>query len=104
MSNTNTRDQSDNPTFGSGPTANLAGQVDTNDLGALEFPRDISHDVDGISTTDTTSHHSETTRIGGVRIGTNHEPTGEGIVLQNNLMNDTGTRFPKAKTVLRHVT
>jgi hypothetical protein len=102
MSNTYAKDQSNNPTFGSRPAADLASQVDTNNLGALELPRNTSHDIDGVSTADTTSNHSEAARIGGVRVGTNHKPTRESIVLQYDLVNDTRTGFPKAETILRN--
>lgn len=36
-----------------GPPVELAGQFHTDNLGAFELPRDISHDVDGVRATDT---------------------------------------------------
>lgn len=76
-------------TLWSSPAANLAGQTNTNGLGALEFPRKVGHDINGISTSNTAGNHSETTSVGGVRVGTDHQTTWEGIVFENDLMDDT---------------
>ena len=88
-------------TLGSCPAANLACEVDANDLGALELPWNVGHDVDSVGTTNTTCNHAETTSVGGVRVGTNHKSTGEGIVLQDDLVNDTRARPPETETVLK---
>lgn len=48
----------------------LTCELDTNDLRGLELPRDASHDIDSIRSTDTDGDHSETTSIGGVRVST----------------------------------
>ena len=87
-------------TLGSCPSANLASQVDTDDLRALQFPRKTSHNVDSVSTADTASNHAETTSVGGVRVGTDHQTTGESIVLEDDLVNDTRAGSPEAHTVL----
>jgi hypothetical protein len=87
-------------TFRCGPAADLAREIYTNDFGTLEFPRNISHDVDGISTTDTTGDHAETSSVRCVRVGTDHESSRERIIFEDDLMNDTGARFPEPKTVL----
>ena len=88
------------PTLRSSPAVDLAREVDTDDLGALEFPGEASHDIDGIGTTNTASNHTETTSVGGVRVRTDHETAGEGIVLKDDLVDDTGTGSPETKTVL----
>ena len=77
-------------TFGGGPSAHLAVEVDSNDLGRLELPWDVGHHVDGIGTTDTTCDHTETSGVGGVRISSDHHETGDGIVLEDNLVTTTG--------------
>jgi hypothetical protein len=87
-------------TLGSGPAAHLAVKVNTDDLGALQLPRDTSHDVDGVGTTDTTSDHTETTGVGGVGVGTDHHETRHGVVLKNDLVDNTGSWLPETDTVL----
>ena len=43
------------------------------------------HDIDGIGTAHTDGGHAETTGVGSVRVSSDHETTGESIVLQNDL-------------------
>ena len=82
------------------PATNLAGEVDLDDLGALQLPRDASHDINRIGTTDTARNHAETAGVGGVRVGTDHETAGEGVVLEDDLVDDTRARPPETETVL----
>lgn len=96
----NTSDLEDD-VLGSSPAADLAREINTDDLGALKLPRDSSHNVDGVGTTDTASDHTETTSVGSMRVGTNHKTTGESVVFEDNLMNDTGAGFPETEAVLR---
>lgn len=86
--------------LGSGPAGHLTGKLDTDDLGSLQLPGKTSHDIDSISTTDTNSSHSKTTSVGGVRVSTDHQTTRESVVLQDNLVNDTGTGLPETDVVL----
>ena len=88
-------------TLGGCPARHRASKINTNDLRAFQLPRNSSHDIDSVGTTDTTCDHTETTRVGGVGVSADHETTGEGIVLEDNLVNDTRTGFPETKTVLR---
>lgn len=83
-----------------GPARHLAGQTDTNDLGGLQLPGQTSHDIDSVSTTDTNGGHGQTTSVGSVRVGTDHQTTGESVVLQDDLVNDTGTGLPETNVVL----
>lgn len=85
------------------PSSNFACQVDANDFGTLEFPRNASHNIDCICTTYTTCNHPETTSIGSVRVGSYHEPTGERVVFENDLMDDTRAWFPEPESVWRNV-
>lgn len=87
-------------TLGSSPARELASQLNTNDLGSLQFPGKVGHDVNSIGTADTDSSHTETTSIGSVRVSTDQETTGEGIVLEDDLMDDTGAGTPEANVVL----
>ena len=65
------------------PAAQLASKLNTNDLWSLDLPWQVCHNVNGISTTNTDSGHSETTGVWSVRVGTNHETTGESVVLED---------------------
>ena len=88
------------PTLRSSPAVDLAREVNTDDLGALEFPGEASHDVDGVRTTNTARNHTKATSVRSVRVGTNHQTAGESIVLEDNLVDDTRARLPETETVL----
>ena len=88
-------------TLGGSPATNLARQVNLDNLGALQLPGDPRHDINRIRTTDTASDHAETAGVGGMRVGTDHETAGEGIVLEDNLVDDTGAWPPETEAVLR---
>lgn len=87
-------------TLGTGPSGKLTGKLNTNDLRCLELPGETSHDIDGISTTNTNSGHTETTGVGGVRVSTDHKTTGESVVLHDNLVDDTRAGLPETNVVL----
>ena len=87
-------------TLGSCPSANLSSEFDTDDLWALELPRNTSHDINRICTTNTASNHAQTTSIWGVGVRSNHQSTRECVVLEDDLVNDAGTGFPEAHIVL----
>jgi hypothetical protein len=74
------------PTLWCGPSRHLSIKVDTNDLGRLELPRDIGHNIDGIRTSNTTSNHTETTSVRSVRIGTDHHQSWSCVVLKDDLV------------------
>jgi hypothetical protein len=67
------------------PSTDLALEVNTDPLGALELPRKVGDNVDSVRSSDTDSDHTETSSVGGVRVGTDHETTGEGVVLEDDL-------------------
>lgn len=87
-------------TLGRSPARHLAGQLDTNDLRSLQLPRQVGHDIDSISTTDTNGAHAETAGVGGVRVGADQQTTGEGVVLEQDLVNDTRAGLPETNVVL----
>lgn len=86
--------------LGGGPAGHLTSEADTNDVRGLQLPRETSHNIDGIGTTDTNSGGSETTSVGGVRVSTDDQTTGESVVLKHDLVNDTGTGLPETDVVL----
>jgi hypothetical protein len=87
-------------TLGGSPTAHLSVKVHSDNLGALQLPGKTGHDVDGIGTTDTTGDHTETSGVGGVRVGTDHHQTGNSVVLEDDLVDNTRTGLPETDSVL----
>jgi len=86
--------------LGRDPRAHLTSDVDTDDLGGLKLKRKASHDIDSISTTDADSDHAHTTSVGGVAVSADHHATREGVVLKDELVDDTRARAPVAHAVL----
>jgi hypothetical protein len=86
--------------LGGSPARHLTGETDTDNVGGLKLPGETSHDIDGISTTDTNGSGSETTSVGSVGVGTDDQTTGESVVLKDDLVNDTGTGLPETNVVL----
>jgi hypothetical protein len=87
-------------TLGRSPSIELSSQFHTNDLGALEFPGNVGHDINGISPTNTNCSNTKTTGFLSVRVRANHEPTGESIDFQDNLVNNPRARLPESNPVL----
>ena len=87
-------------TLGRSPARELASKLDTNNLGGLKLPGEVGHNIDGISTTDTNGGHTETTSVGSVRVSSDHETTREGVVLEDDLVNDTRAGSPETDVVL----
>ena len=67
----------------------------------LQLPRLSSEYVYGVGATDTHGYHAQATGIGGVRVGTHHHAAGEGVVLQDHLVDDAGSRSPEANAITR---
>jgi hypothetical protein len=88
-------------TLWSSPSANLSSKLDTDDLGAFEFPWNTSHDGNGNGTTNTTSNHTQTTGVRCVRVRSDHRSTGECVVFEDDLMNNARARFPESHIVLQ---
>jgi hypothetical protein len=86
--------------LGGSPAVELTSQLNTNDVGGLELPVKVGHDIDSISTTNTNGGHTETTTVDSVRVSTNKKTTGETVVLEKNLVNNTGTGLPETDVVL----
>ena len=88
-------------TLWSSPSANLSSKLDTNVLGAFEFPWNTSHDVNGNGTTNTTSNHTQTTGVRYVRVRSDHQSTRECVIFRDDLMNNARARFPESHIVLQ---
>ena len=86
--------------LGRSPSTQFSSELDTNDLGALDFPRNVGHDIDRIGTTHTNGNHTEATGVRSMTIGTDHQTTRESVVFQDNLMDNTTARLPEADSVL----
>lgn len=89
-----------NDILGADPVVELASQANTEDLGGLELPWSTNESLNSISTADTDSNGSQTTSVGRVAVGSEHHETGDGVVLEDGLVNDTSTGRPKVNTVL----
>eukprot|EP00053_Salpingoeca_punica_P020385 m.211399 g.211399 ORF g.211399 m.211399 type:complete len:843 (+) comp18318_c0_seq1:197-2725(+) len=86
--------------LGRGPALELALEVDANDLGALELPGQASHHVDGVSAADADAEAAEAAAVRGVAVCADDEGAGEGVVLQDDLVDDAAAGLPEANAVL----
>ncbi len=86
--------------LGSRPASNLARQLHSNVLGRLELPRQACHDVHSVGSSDSNCDHAEASSVDSVRVSSNHESSGKGVVFNDNLVNDSRSGSPKADAVL----
>ena len=82
------------------PSAERAGELDADHLRPTNVEREAGHDVDRIGTTDADRDHAQPACVGRVAIGADHHPTGEGVVLQHDLVNDATAGTPETDAVL----
>ena len=87
-------------TLGRSPARHVAGELHTNDVGGLQLPGKIGHDIDSIGTTDTNGAHAKASAVRGMRVRADEKSTGECIVFEDDLVNDTGAGTPEANVVL----
>jgi hypothetical protein len=87
-------------TLRSSPAAELTSELDTNNVRGFKLPGEVGHDIDSIGTTDTNGGHTETTTVDSVRISTDKKTTGEAVVLEENLVDDTRAGLPETDIVL----
>ena len=95
------RSERDQLTLGSSPSSDLSLEPDSDDLRALKLPRDVGHNVDGIGSSNSTSDHTESSSVGSVRVGSDHESSGESVVLEDDLVDDTRSGLPESDSVLK---
>ena len=81
------------------PAGELAGEVDADELGPADVEREAGHHVDGVGAADPDGHHAEAAGVGGVAVGADHHPAGEGVVLEHDLVDDARARLPEADAV-----
>ena len=73
--------------------------MNADQLRPTNIPGEAGHNVYGVSTADADGHHAEAAGIGRVGVGADHHAAGEGVVFQNNLVDDAGAGLPEAATV-----
>ena len=82
------------------PPAERSGEAHTNHLRPTDVPREAGHHVNRVGTADTDGDHAETAGVRRVAIGADHHPAREGVVLQDDLVDDARTRTPEPEAVL----
>jgi hypothetical protein len=82
------------------PAVHIPGEVHADQLRVLHFPRKPGHDVHGVRAAHAGREHAQPAGVGRVRVGADHHPAGKGVVLQNHLVNDAGSRLPESDAVL----
>ena len=87
--------------FGARPARQRAGEPDADDLRPADVEREPGHHVDGVGAADADGDHAEAAGVGRVRVGADHHPAGEGVVLEHDLVDDPAARAPEADAVLR---
>ena len=70
------------------------------DLRLEDLPREAGHDVDGVRAADTRGEHAEAARVGRVRVRADHHAAREGVLLENDLVDDAAAGLPEADAVL----
>jgi len=88
-----------NNVLGTGPALELSREFHANDIGAFQLPWDVCHNVDSIGAANTNAQTTQTATVGSVRIGTDHQQAGEGVILENNLVDDAGSGIPETNAV-----
>jgi len=104
----------------SSPAGERTGQSNSNHLRALQFPGQSGHDVDCIRSTHSDANASESsyklrksddmtpygsskpnlTSIRGVRVSSYEQQSGEGVILEHDLMDNSTARVPEACSIL----
>lgn len=91
--------QLENDVFGRHPARELALELDSDDHRPSERPRFAGHHFHCVGSAHADGQHRKTAGIGGVRVGTDHESTGGGQVLEDDLVNDALAWGTKADTM-----
>ena len=78
---------------------NSPGQIDRDAPGVQQLPRHACKNFNGIGAPDTNRARTETTGVRGVGVSADDQLTGEGIVLQNHLMDYPGAGLPETQAV-----
>lgn len=90
----------ENDVLGTRPPFQGPGQLHTDHFGAFQLPRYVGHHVYGVSATYTDAETAQTSAIRRVGVGADHQQTWKCVILEDDLMDDTGTRVPETDAVL----
>ena len=85
--------------FRARPTGQRSGETNTNDLGPTHIERKARHHVDCIGAADSDCHHAQSAGIGSVAVGADHHAAGEGVVLEDDLVDDAAPGTPESNAV-----
>ena len=85
--------------LGRGPALERAGQPHADQARHPQLPGHARHHVHRIGAAHTDGQHAHTARVGRMGIRPDHHAARERVVLQDDLMDDTGTRLPEADAV-----
>ena len=83
-----------------GPAGQLAHKTHADDRRVEHLPGKPGHHVDRIRPAHADRRHRESPRVRSVRVGADHQPAREGVVLQHDLVDDAGPRLPEADAEL----
>ena len=75
--------------LGRRPAGEFAGEVDADQLRPPHVEREAGHNVHRVRSAHPDGHHGQPTGIGGVAVGADHHPTREGVLLENDLVDDS---------------
>jgi hypothetical protein len=85
--------------LGRAPARQRPGELDADEPGHAQVPGHADHHVHGVRAADADGDHAETAGVGGVGVGPDHHPAGEGVVLEHDLVDDAAARLPEAHAV-----
>ena len=83
------------------PTVQFTGQFHTDEFRHLELPFHPGHHIHRIGTAYTDGYHAQSSGIGRMRIRPHHHSARESIILEYDLVDDAGSRFPETDAVFR---
>ena len=93
--------EAEDDVLGRGPPAHLAGEPDADVAGVQELPGQAGHDLDGICAADADGAGAEAAGVGCVGVGADDHRAGEGVVLEDDLVDYAGARAPESRAELR---
>jgi len=85
--------------LGRRPPVQAAGELDADDFRLQDLPVETGHHIHRVGPADADRDHPETAGVGGVGVGTDHHPAGEGVVFEDHLVDDPGAWLPEADAV-----
>ncbi|MBA7715063.1 hypothetical protein ES703_124103 [subsurface metagenome] len=85
--------------LGGRPAVELAREMDPDKPGPFQFPGHSRHDVHRVGAAHTDGQHPQPAGVGRVGVRADHHATGEGVVLQDHLVDNTRPGFPEAKPI-----